>query len=55
MVSQCESVVLMGFITVGIFRRGRIVAHIKKENTCSQHCVAAFTAAKTGAEYDGAA
>ena len=38
-----------------VFRRGRIVANLKKEETDGQDVVAYITGAKTGAEYDGAA
>ncbi|WP_171133204.1 MULTISPECIES: ATP-binding cassette domain-containing protein [unclassified Ruegeria] len=38
-----------------VFRRGRIVANLKKEDTDGQDIVAYITGAKTGAEYEGAA
>ena len=38
-----------------VFRRGRIVANLKKEETDGQDVVAYITGAKTGAEYEGAA
>jgi len=38
-----------------VFRRGRIVANLKKEETDGQDVVAYITGAKTGAEYAGAA
>jgi len=38
-----------------VFRRGRIVANLKKEDTDGQDVVAYITGAKTGAEYAGAA
>jgi len=38
-----------------VFRRGRIVANLKKEETDGQDVVAYITGAKTGAEYSGAA
>ena len=38
-----------------VFRRGRIVANLKKEETDGQEVVAYITGAKTGAEYEGAA
>jgi fructose transport system ATP-binding protein len=38
-----------------VFRRGRIVANLKKEDTDGQDVVAYITGVKTGAEYDGAA
>jgi fructose transport system ATP-binding protein len=38
-----------------VFRRGRIVANLKKEDTDGQDVVAYITGAKTGAEYEGAA
>ncbi|MEM8540105.1 MAG: ATP-binding cassette domain-containing protein [Pseudomonadota bacterium] len=38
-----------------VFRRGRIVANLKKEETDGQDIVAYITGAKTGAEYEGAA
>jgi len=38
-----------------VFRRGRIVANLNKEDTDGQDVVAYITGAKTGAEYAGAA
>ncbi len=38
-----------------VFRRGRIVANLKKEDTDGQDVVAYITGAKTGAEFEGAA
>ncbi|MEM9581725.1 MAG: ATP-binding cassette domain-containing protein [Pseudomonadota bacterium] len=38
-----------------VFRRGRIVANLKKEETDGQDVVAYITGAKTGAEFEGAA
>lgn len=38
-----------------VFRRGRIVANLNKEDTDGQDVVAYITGAKTGAEYEGAA
>ena len=38
-----------------VFRRGRIVANLKKEDTDGQDVVAYITGAKTGEEYAGAA
>ncbi|MEM8978752.1 MAG: ATP-binding cassette domain-containing protein [Pseudomonadota bacterium] len=38
-----------------VFRRGRIVANLKKDETDGQDVVAYITGAKTGAEYEGAA
>jgi fructose transport system ATP-binding protein len=38
-----------------VFRRGQIVANLKKEETDGQDVVAYITGAKTGAEYQGAA
>lgn len=38
-----------------VFRRGRIVANLKREETDGQDVVAYITGAKTGAEYAGAA
>jgi len=38
-----------------VFRRGRIVANLKKDDTDGQDVVAYITGAKTGAEYEGAA
>jgi fructose transport system ATP-binding protein len=38
-----------------VFRRGQIVANLKKEETDGQDVVAYITGAKTGAEYEGAA
>lgn len=38
-----------------VFRRGRIVANLKKEETDGQDIVAYITGAKTGAEFEGAA
>ena len=38
-----------------VFRRGRIVANLKKEETDGQDVVAYITGAKTGIEYEGAA
>ncbi|MCV2874458.1 ATP-binding cassette domain-containing protein [Defluviimonas sp. WL0050] len=38
-----------------VFRRGRIVANLKKEETDGQDVVAYITGAKTQAEYEGAA
>lgn len=38
-----------------VFRRGRIVANLRKEETNGQDVVAYITGAKTGAEYAGAA
>lgn len=38
-----------------VFRRGRIVANLRKEDTDGQDVVAYITGAKTGAEYEGAA
>lgn len=38
-----------------VFRRGRIVANLNKEETDGQDVVAYITGAKTGAEYEGAA
>lgn len=37
-----------------VFRRGRIVANLRKEETDGQDVVAYITGAKTGAEYEGA-
>lgn len=37
-----------------VFRRGRIVANLKKEETDGQDVVAYITGAKTGAEFEGA-
>jgi fructose transport system ATP-binding protein len=38
-----------------VFRRGRIVANLQKEETDGQDIVAYITGAKTGAEFEGAA
>ena len=38
-----------------VFRRGRIVANLRKEDTDGQDMVAYITGAKTGAEFEGAA
>jgi len=38
-----------------VFRRGRIVANLRKEDTDGQDVVAHITGAKSGAEFDGAA
>lgn len=38
-----------------VFRRGRIVANLRKEDTDGQDVVSYITGAKTGAEYEGAA
>ena len=38
-----------------VFRRGQIVANLRKEDTDGQDVVAYITGAKTGAEYEGAA
>jgi fructose transport system ATP-binding protein len=38
-----------------VFRRGRIVANLRKDETDGQDVVAYITGAKTGTEYDGAA
>ena len=38
-----------------VFRRGRIVANLRKEDTSGQDVVSYITGAKTGAEYEGAA
>ncbi len=38
-----------------VFRRGRICADLKKEETDGQDVVAYITGAKTGAEFEGAA
>lgn len=38
-----------------VFRRGRMVANLNKEDTDGQDVVAYITGAKTGAEYEGAA
>ena len=38
-----------------VFRRGRIVANLKSDETDGQDVVAYITGAKTGAEYEGAA
>jgi fructose transport system ATP-binding protein len=38
-----------------VFRRGRIVANLNKQETDGQDVVAYITGAKTGAEYEGAA
>nr|WP_309667695.1 ATP-binding cassette domain-containing protein [Tabrizicola sp.] len=38
-----------------VFRRGRIVANLRKEETSGEDVVAYITGAKTGAEYEGAA
>lgn len=38
-----------------VFRRGRIVANLRKEDTSGEDVVAYITGAKTGAEYMGAA
>jgi len=38
-----------------VFRRGRIVANLRKEDTDGQDIVAYITGAKTGAEFEGAA
>lgn len=38
-----------------VFRRGRIVANLRKEETDGQDIVAYITGAKTGAEFEGAA
>jgi fructose transport system ATP-binding protein len=38
-----------------VFRRGQIVANLKKEDTDGQDVVAYITGAKTGAEFEGAA
>ncbi len=38
-----------------VFRRGRIVANLNKEDTDGQDVVAYITGAKTGAEFEGAA
>jgi fructose transport system ATP-binding protein len=38
-----------------VFRRGRIVASLRKEDTDGQDVVAHITGAKSGAEFDGAA
>lgn len=40
---------------VVVFRRGRIVANLRKEETNGQDVVSYITGAKTGAEYEGAA
>jgi fructose transport system ATP-binding protein len=38
-----------------VFRRGRIVANLRKEETSGQDVVSYITGAKTGAEFEGAA
>jgi fructose transport system ATP-binding protein len=38
-----------------VFRRGRIVANLNKEDTNGEDIVSYITGAKTGAEYEGAA
>jgi fructose transport system ATP-binding protein len=38
-----------------VFRRGRIVANLRKEDTSGEDVVAYITGAKTGIEYEGAA
>jgi fructose transport system ATP-binding protein len=38
-----------------VFRRGRMVANLRKEDTNGEDVVAYITGAKTGAEYEGAA
>lgn len=38
-----------------VFRRGRIVANLQRDETDGQDVVAYITGAKTGAEYEGAA
>jgi fructose transport system ATP-binding protein len=38
-----------------VFRRGRIVANLKKTETTGEDVVAYITGAKTGLEYEGAA
>jgi fructose transport system ATP-binding protein len=38
-----------------VFRRGRIVANLRKEDTDGQDVVAHITGAKSGAEFDGVA
>jgi fructose transport system ATP-binding protein len=38
-----------------VFRRGRIVANLRKEETTGQDVVSYITGAKTGAEFEGAA
>jgi len=40
---------------VVVFRRGRIVANLRKEETSGQDVVSYITGAKTGAEFEGAA
>jgi fructose transport system ATP-binding protein len=40
---------------VVVFRRGRIVANLRKEETNGQDVVSYITGAKTGSEYEGAA
>ena len=38
-----------------VFRRGRIVANLNRDDTDGQDVVAYITGAKTGAEFEGAA
>ena len=38
-----------------VFRRGRIVANLKRDETDGQDVVAYITGAKTGEEFEGAA
>ncbi|MDB9944358.1 sugar ABC transporter ATP-binding protein, partial [Octadecabacter sp.] len=38
-----------------VFRRGRIVANLRKEDTNGEDVVSYITGAKTGAEFEGAA
>jgi len=38
-----------------VFRRGRICANLRKEDTDGNDVVAYITGAKTGAEFEGAA
>ena len=38
-----------------VFRRGRMVANLRKEDTNGEDVVAYITGAKTGAEFEGAA
>jgi len=38
-----------------VFRRGRVVANLKRDETDGQDVVAYITGAKTGAEFEGAA
>ncbi len=61
---QCEPLILVSHNMrqvfdlvdrIVVFRRGRIVANLKKEDTDGQDVVAYITGAKTGAEYEGAA